>query len=591
MSQLINRPAPAPPDAEPIPAGTPLWHQPLFWLALLFLAALPLYFAGLTHRGLTDNEGMYAEIGREILLTGNWITTHINGDIYLNKPPLFFWLTALGYKTVGFSENARFLAGLATLLILPLLYDMGRMLWRPSAGVWAAAVFLTSVMTTVEARLLRVDVWTALFVAVPMWGAVRVAKGSGEQPDRAGLWALWLGAGIGVMLKGLIGLLLPALVLVPALLVTRRLRDIPRYCPLWGLLVMAVVVLPWHIAAGLQNAGFWWDYVVNQHLLFFFDRKFPRDSEPDSLGEVWGVFAARLFPWLLFLPAAVVRQYRRARSTGGVAEWLPLLWPGMIFLFFSASKGHLEHHLIPAVPGAALLLGGLVDEWAHDRPTTKISRARLIPFGILALIGFGGLIVGPMIFSQTKALHEAPQLSPVFLGAMLTLLVAGGLGLGGMLLRRPAWAMGAVAACFLLFGGIVVYALDLSDGYISPRRLIRSVPQNVWHESRIAYEVSEEYQLCGVFNFYLGPRIDLIETPGFVPPTYLKQDVSHLFVKRPAFWSDWNGPRRILLFTDPKKPLDRNGEYPQPFYEVGRDGRRQLITNQPVTWRAPLAPR
>ncbi len=584
----VSSPPPAVPGAAGRPSlapAVPLWRRPLTWLLLLCAAAALLFFPGLTHRGLTDNEGMYAEIGREILLTGDWITTHINGDVYLNKPPLMFWLIALGYRLVGTTEAVRFLAGIATLLILPVLYDTGRVLWRPSAGVWAAAVFLSSMLTTVEARILRVDVWTALFVAVSLWGAVRVARSDGERPDALGLWGLWLGAGIGVMLKGLIGVVLPALALVPALLVTRRWRDVPRYCPLWGLLVLAGVVLPWHILAGLQNKGFWWDYIVNQHLLFFFDRKFPRDSEPDSLAEVWGVFAARLFPWLLFLPAAVMRQVRRIRTTPSVAEWIPLLWPGMIFLFFSASKGRLEHHLIPAVPGAALLIGGLVDEWAHPRKRGAETRGQLLPFALLLAIGLGGLVVGPYVLRTTRAIHAAPQLLSLATGAMLCITAAGAAGMSAMKLRRPAWAMGGVAGCFLVFAYFSLIGLDLSDGYISPRPLIRSVPPTVWSSSRVAYEVSEEYQLCGVFNFYLGPRIDLVEPPGFIPPTYLKQDVSHLFVKRGPFWSEWAGPRRILLFTDPKKPLDRAGEYPQPFYEVGRDGRRQLITNQPITWR------
>src|SRR5437016_1698955 len=223
------------------------------WLLLLCLVSLPLLFLGLCHRSFTDNEGMYAEVGREILLTGDWLTTRVNGSVYLNKPPLLFWLTALVLKIGGLN-------------------------------------------------------------------------------------------------------LLPALVFIPALLLARRARDIHRYCAGWGLLLAAAIVLPWHVAAGIVNPGFWWDYVINQHLLYFFDRKYPHDSVSHPLWFAWAAFAGRLAPWALLLPAAALSQIRRAKVENSVAGWLPLTWLGMVWLFFSVSRGRLEHYFLPAVPAAALLV-------------------------------------------------------------------------------------------------------------------------------------------------------------------------------------------------------------------------------------------
>src|SRR5205809_320117 len=121
------------------------------WLLLLCLAALPLLFLGLCRQSFTDNEGMYAEVGREILLTGDWLTTRVNGSVYLNKPPLLFWLTALVLKVGGLNELPRLISGLAALGTMLLLFDLGRQIWpgRAGAGVWAAAVILTSALTTV----------------------------------------------------------------------------------------------------------------------------------------------------------------------------------------------------------------------------------------------------------------------------------------------------------------------------------------------------------------------------------------------------------------------------------------------------------
>src|SRR5919201_436604 len=136
------------------------------WLLVLVVAALPLFFGGLCHRGYTDNEGMYAEAGREILLSGDWLTPHINGEVYLNKPPLLFWLTALVLRVTGFNELPRLISGLATLATMLLVFDMARWIWprRPGAGVWAAAVFLSSALTAIEARILRTDSLLSCFI-------------------------------------------------------------------------------------------------------------------------------------------------------------------------------------------------------------------------------------------------------------------------------------------------------------------------------------------------------------------------------------------------------------------------------------------
>ncbi|HEU4752451.1 MAG TPA: glycosyltransferase family 39 protein, partial [Armatimonadota bacterium] len=244
---------------------------PRTWLALLCLAAVPLFFLDLSQPGFQENEGRYAAVAREMLLTGDWITPHLNGEVFLNKPPLTFWLTALVFRAAGTTEAARLVCGLATLATLLLLYDLGRLLWRPSTGAWAAAVFLTSALTPLEARTLRPDPLVVLFLCLTLWGAVRVSQAGRKSPDILGQAAIWAGAGLGVMAKGLMGVALPALILLPALTLAGGWKEARRYCPWWGPLLLAVLVLPWHIAAGLRTPGFWWDYVVNQHLLFFLD--------------------------------------------------------------------------------------------------------------------------------------------------------------------------------------------------------------------------------------------------------------------------------------------------------------------------------
>lgn len=589
-------------------------------LLLLCLAALFLFSVGLCARGFTDNEGMYAEIAREILITGDWVTPHLNGALYLNKPPLLFWLTAVMLKVTGLNEWPRLISGLGTLGTMLLVYDLGRRIWpqRPGAGIWAAAVYLSSAFTPIEARILRPDSLLTFFLCLTLWGVVRVSGIAASlhtyhsppgAADRLGVAAIWAGIGLGVMVKGLLGFLLPVLVVCPALLLGPQWKEIRRCSPAWWLLLAALIILPWHIAAGLVNRGFWRDYVVNQHLLYFFDRKFPRDSVSQPLWLVWAAFAARLAPWTLLLPAAVVGQVRRARSEGDVTAWLPLTWLAMIGLFFSLSKGRLVHYFLPAVPAAALLVGRLCEEWArsrgqwgsdassvirHQPPLTNDgsrmtghASLRGVPFLLLTLAGLAGLMAAPGLLRGSGILDSAPTLLPLARGAFVVVGIGSLAATSLALARRLSLALGTVVGTFLVFAVFACRGLDAADDAASARQPVMALDRALLAQSTVAYEAGTEYQLCGALNFYLRRRLLILEPPGYVPPTYLQGHMDDLFVKRDRFWSEWRqAKRRFLLFTDPDKPLDRPGDFPAPCYEVGRGGGRLLLTNLPLPGRA-----
>jgi 4-amino-4-deoxy-L-arabinose transferase-like glycosyltransferase len=388
---------------------------------------------------------------------------------------------------------------------------------------------------------------------------------------------------LGIMTKGLIGLLYPALILGSALGLAGRFGEARRYRPGWGLTIVAAATVPWHVAAGVANPGFWWDYVVNQHLLFFLDRKFPRDSIPDPLWFAWGMLAVRLLPWLVLLPTALARQIRIARRRPTLATWLPLTWFGTVWLVPSLSPARLEHYFIPVVPAAALLVGALCDDWSrratstmHARPLE--ARGPAAAFLVLAMVATIALVLTRPVL---RAAGLPTLVAPASVAALV--LAAGG-GAAAWLARvqRPVLAAGVIVASGLVVNGVAPLALARLEPLISPRPLIAGIDSALLAESEVAYEAGEEYQLCAVLDFYLRRKILLLEPPGFIPPTYLDRQVERLFVKRDAFGEEWRrGQRRFLLFSDPETPLDRFDQFPQPTFEVGRDGRQIVLTNKP----------
>src|SRR5438477_232757 len=283
-----------------------------------------------------DNEARYAEVAREMALGGDWISPHLDFTLFLNKPPLVFWLAALVFRVAGPTEWARLVSVGAAVVALLATCRLGALLYGGPAGLVAGLALATSLGFVLEARTLRPDmILTAtVVVALLCW---QTAERCGARRARW-LVGLWAALGVGVLAKGLVPLVLAGLPIAAVTLRDHGWRGAARLRPGLGLLVLAAIVVPWHVVAALRHPGFAWDYVVNQHLLFFLDRKLPRDSEGDSLAFFLAAFAGRSVPWILLVPLTVreaVRGAARAAAPPARASFLLWTWAGGLLVFFA----------------------------------------------------------------------------------------------------------------------------------------------------------------------------------------------------------------------------------------------------------------
>src|SRR5881398_616450 len=275
-------------------------------LLAVVVVVSPLFFWRLGRPGFSDTEGMFAEPAREMIVTGDWVTPRMNGEPFLTKPPLMYWLSAALFTVTGPTEHARLWPALAGLGTVAATGALGALWFGEGAGIGAALILATSAGFFVESRLLRADMVLVLAITLALYCYARLRRGGGVL-TAAGFWA---SIGLGALDKGFLALALPGGIIVAAEAAEGILR--PRtlvarlralHAPL-GIAVLIVLAGPWHTLAALHNPGFLWDYTVNQHVLFFFDRKLPRDSIPDSLGFFLAMFLVRGLPWSLFFPAA-----------------------------------------------------------------------------------------------------------------------------------------------------------------------------------------------------------------------------------------------------------------------------------------------
>ena len=535
------------------------------------------------------NEGQYAEVAREMLVRGDWISPHLNGVVFLNKPPLLYWLIAAMFSLHRVCEAAaRLPSVLMTLLAVILVYGLGRELFDATTGLVAAAVYVATPSILIEARLVRPDAVLTVAVTATLLAFVVALRTTGPAQRRA-LYGLQLAVAAGLLAKGVIAILLPAIPMTVIVIAERRFDFVRRLLVPRSWMLLALVVLPWHVAVAWRHPGFAWDYLVNQHVLFFFDRKLPRDSIPISLTAFWGAFAARLFPWTLLLPVAVIRAALLARADSAVRFGALLLvtWLLGTMAFFSAAVSRLEHYSLPALPAAALLIAVLLRRL--DRaPGWRAVVAAYLALLLIVFVASRWFVLD--LIGSVEWVRDVPAV--VRIGRAIAFLYILATAAAVFALR---WSAPAAAACLT--------AAALAAHPIVHRSLIAIAPLNSSAptaqivarasepDTRVVFEAPTEYQHVAGLAFYLRESVLLLRPDDFVEPTYLIPHRDRLFIDREVLAELWR-QQHVIFVSDPLAPADRSLDVvvPQPFFIVARVGNRWVLSNRPVQLAAGVQP-
>jgi len=321
-------------------------------LALFFLS-LWLLFHALGNAALFEpDEGRNAEVAREILVLDDWVTPHYNFVPRLDKPPFFYWLVALSYKIFGISEwSARLPSAVAAFGLVLLTCAFAWSKAGPAGAWWSGLILLTSAATVALAGTVIPDMVLSFFITLSLcsffWGSR-----TEEKPAQRSLYLTMYGAmGVAVLIKGLIGLVLPGLIIVTYLMVKQKWRLLRKMDLIAGLALFLAVAAPWYLLAELRNPGYIRYFLWEEHLLRYWTPRFGR-SEP------WYYFflvgAVGFLPWSPILPWAL-NDWRK-KNWNDRAGYL-LIWILLPILFFSFSDSKLPHYIFPIFPPLSILAG------------------------------------------------------------------------------------------------------------------------------------------------------------------------------------------------------------------------------------------
>ena len=557
------------------------------WLLCAFVFAVLLYELGAA--ALFDpDEGRNSEKAREILALNDWITPHENFHAVLDKPIFFYWLIALSYKLFGISEwAARLPSALAAFGCLALVFFFTRERWGRWTALWSTLILLTSIEFFGLARIVIFDMSLTFFLTLALCAFYEAAHTEDARRRLIICLVMYAAFGAGTLLKGLIGLVVPGMVVFFYLLLGKRWAILKRIYLVPGALVFLGMVLPWYLQAEARNAGYLRYYLWDEHFGRFASGMFER-------GGPWYYFfpvvLVGFLPWSFLLPF-VARKYWKNKLDDKTL--FLILWVSLPFIFFSVSKSKLPHYILPIFPALAMLTATALVSLYRD--TESKIRLALSLAWLTQSLAVLYLIVGsvfPMIlFDQIRAgVSRMPHFLWVCGAALVLVLAYFGLSNDQRRLKTQGQLFIAHVLGLFLFLAFSVEIMIL----ISPDRSAKPVAEMaVPHINASTQLVFYETHLAGMPFYLRSERPIWLVTHGNKKRTFLGNYYASVNKTNPiSRWGDaifeyeefrdkWQSTEQPLLIVVKKKNLRRLianvGESPKRLAEV--DG-YLLVTKQ-----------
>src|SRR5215472_3108128 len=232
-------------------------HSWRVYLTVLLVAAIIYLGCIVSPPSLMDDvDAVQAQIARNMLTSGDWVTPRLDGIVYLEKPPLIYWIIVVFYKIFGVHDwAARIPIALSSIFLGWLTWAFGTWAFSRRAGLYAGLCTATCVGLFLFTRILIPDVMLTFTIALAMWAFLRALD---EQEARHRWWAFVLAVslGIGLLLKSLIAIVFPIAAACLYLFLTKQLflqRTRQRLRPISGLFIILLIAAPWHVLATLRN--------------------------------------------------------------------------------------------------------------------------------------------------------------------------------------------------------------------------------------------------------------------------------------------------------------------------------------------------
>jgi 4-amino-4-deoxy-L-arabinose transferase-like glycosyltransferase len=486
-------------------------------IIILALAAVP-YFLRLGASSLWDsNEAFYAETPREMIESGDYINPTFNYRARLNKPPLSYWIVVPFYQVLGVSEaSERLPIVLGAMMMIATAYALGRLVFSMDAGLLAAIGLAAAPRFLMFSRRIMIDVYLAMFMGLALLMFVLAER----RPERRRLYLIlmYVSIGLGVITKGPVAAVLPAVALVVYLTVYRELKKLRELMLPTGFIIVAAIVLPWYVAIYFQHG---WThiqtFILQDNLSRYTQGGWgPRRGFLFYIPALCGDF----FPWSLFLIpvawfgakrlwSAKTDEHRLSSNSRGAA--LLAIWIAVIVAFFSFSRSKEDLYILPLYPAAAALVGGLLDRFISGKGSRRQGVMGLTTIVVALSIAVSGAVI-LYFFDREGVPYKIAGASLIGYAAMIGGLIAAAAGFGKQWRAALLTTALSVAACNWFF---VLWALPDFERFKPVRPLCEVInadagPDSVVGYYRTSYPSMAFYLRKPIFEFYHSDEIEAV---------------------------------------------------------------------------------
>lgn len=495
------------------------------------------FFIGLGARPLfVPDEGRYAEIAREMVVNHDFVTPYLNGIKYFEKPALFYWLGAAAIKIGGLNlwslRSINALLGLAGCL---LTYLTACKLYSRSTGLLAAMILATSCLYFVMNHMVSLDLPVTVFLSATLYTFILGTQAATRRIANRYFYAMAAAAALAVLTKGLIGIVFPLMIIGAWIITANQWRLLTRLPIFRCLLIFILIAAPWHILVNHRNPEFFYFYFIEQHFLRY------TTKEIGHYQPAWFFIPTLIlgfFPWIVFLPQAIQKTWPiqwKAKKIDPAGLFL-LLWPTLIFAFFSFSKSKLIPYILPVFPPLAILTARYIELISKQKSQAGIKS------GFLALLILTAVIAYTFIqFPQTHPLPD-PEKAACWLGIAAGIIVIG-FSLAAWMVRRNVYNSISIViittALFLLSAFAAVPAIDsrtIQPLAITLKPLLKSddivITYNQYHQD---------------LPFYLERNVSVLNWRNELSFGMQHQPKHDWLIDTPTFWIQWESPKKVFV--------------------------------------------
>jgi 4-amino-4-deoxy-L-arabinose transferase-like glycosyltransferase len=478
------------------------------------------------------DEARYSAIPSAMNATGDYVTPRLKGTVYLEKPPLCYWATALSFKIFGENEfSARLFSALCAWGCILLVYSIGSYHHGAKTGCYAAAVLATSLFHFILGRMNILDMPLAFFASTALWCGYR--HFAGGETGKTQLYLLYLFSAFAFLAKGLIGVVFPFSILVLWLSISRRWRDLPKIFSPVGVIAFFAVAGPWLALVQMANRDFLWFFFIQEHFLRYATSG---HGKHEPFYFFIPILIAGAMPWCAFLLKALKERKTMIASLFQPAEKAFLLtWAGFIFLFFTVSSSKLVPYVAPVFLPLAVFLGHIfrVHDDTAGRPGANPAGGGFsdLPVVLSSVLFVAVLFVPPFLPEHGVPLGEwwPWVIFPAFMQVLI-------LFLPGLIGKRwnVGWFATVCALTFLFFGSLIFPLSQFLAPYKSAHPLVAAIQEHV-PPGREVYQYG--MSLYGI-DFYGRSRTPVVEDIGELRPGVEKlipEERNHYFLSYDTF--------------------------------------------------------